>query len=186
MQALEIAPIVRRCLAGEEQAREELVLAAQGRVYYHCKKMLGSEQDALDAAQEVLIAMLTRLDSLRQPEAFWGWLSTMTANHCRNVLARGRREAQIPQDEEGNSLLDAFETLDEQTVPDKALDNDETRRMIVELVEALPAPQRQCVLLFYYQEMSVKDIAAALETSEGTVKSRLNYARRAIKQGVEK
>ena len=186
MQALEIAPIVRRCLAGEEQAREELVLAAQGRVYYHCKKMLGNEQDALDAAQEVLIAMLTRLDSLRQPEAFWGWLSTMTANHCRNVLARGRREAQIPQDEEGNSLLDAFETLDEQTVPDKALDNDETRRMIVELVEALPAPQRQCVLLFYYQEMSVKDIAAALETSEGTVKSRLNYARRAIKQGVEK
>ena len=76
-----------------------------------------NEDDALDATQEVLISMLTRLNSLQDPEAFWGWLSAMTANHCRNVLTRGRREAQIPEDDEGNSLLDAFESLDEQSVP---------------------------------------------------------------------
>ena len=180
-----MSPVIRRCLSGDQQAQEELVLAAQNRVYYHCRKMLKHEEDALDATQEVLISMLTRLDRLQDPEAFWGWLSAMTANHCRNVLTRGRREAQIPEDDEGNSLLDAFESLDEQTVPDKALDNDETRRMIVELVDQLPPPQRQCVLMFYYEEMSVKDIAAALETSEGTVKSRLNYARKAIKSGVD-
>ena len=180
-----MTPVIRRCLSGDQQAQEELVLAAQNRVYYHCKKMLKHQEDALDATQEVLISMLTRLNSLQDPEAFWGWLSAMTANHCRNVLTRGRREAQIPEDDEGNSLLDAFESLDEQTVPDKALDNDETRRMIVELVDQLPPPQRQCVLMFYYEEMSVKDIAAALETSEGTVKSRLNYARKAIKSGVD-
>ena len=180
-----MSPVIRRCLSGDQQAQEELVLAAQNLVYYHCRKMLKHEEDALDATQEILISMLTRLDRLQDPEAFWGWLSAMTANHCRNVLTRGRREAQIPEDNEGNSLLDAFESLDEQTVPDKALDNDETRRMIVELVDQLPPPQRQCVLMFYYEEMSVKDIAAALETSEGTVKSRLNYARKAIKSGVD-
>lgn len=180
-----MSPVIRRCLSGDQQAQEELVLAAQNRVYYHCRKMLKHEEDALDATQEILISMLTRLDRLQDPEAFWGWLSAMTANHCRNVLTRGRREAQIPEDDEGNNLLDAFESLDEQTVPDKALDNDETRRMIVELVDQLPPPQRQCVLMFYYEEMSVKDIAAALETSEGTVKSRLNYARKAIKSGVD-
>lgn len=180
-----MSPVIRRCLSGDQQAQEELVLAAQNRVYYHCRKMLKHEEDALDATQEILISMLTRLDRLQDPEAFWGWLSAMTANHCRNVLTRGRREAQIPEDDEGNSLLDAFESLDEQTVPDKALDNDETRRMIVELVDQLPPPQRQCVLMLYYEEMSVKDIAAALETSEGTVKSRLNYARKAIKSGVD-
>ena len=180
-----MSPVIRRCLSGDQQAQEELVLAAQNRVYYHCRKMLKHEEDALDATQEILISMLTRLDRLQDPEAFWGWLSAMTANHCRNVLTRGRREAQIPEDDEGNSLLDAFESLDEQAVPDKALHNDETRRTIVELVDQLPPPQRQCVLMFYYEEMSVKDIAAALETSEGTVKSRLNYARKAIKSGVD-
>ena len=180
-----MTPVIRRCLSGEQQAQEELVLAAQNRVYYHCKKMLKHEEDALEATQEILISMLTRLDRLQDPEAFWGWLSAMTANHCRNVLTRGHREAQIPEDDEGNSLLDAFENLDEQSVPDKALDNDETRRMIVDLVDQLPPPQRQCVLMFYYEEMSVRDIAAALETSEGTIKSRLNYARKAIKAGVD-
>ena len=185
MEMPSMAPVIRRCLSGDAGAQEELVLAAQNRVYYHCKKMLKHEEDALDATQEILISMLTKLDRLQDPEAFWGWLSAMTANHCRNVLTRGRREAQIPEDDEGNSLLDAFESLDEQTVPDKALDNDETRRMIVELVDQLPPPQRQCVLMFYYEEMSVKDIAAALETSEGTIKSRLNYARKAIKEGVD-
>ena len=129
--------------------------------------------------------MLTKLDGLQNPDAFWGWLSAMTANYCRNVLTRGRHEVQIPEDDEGHSLLDTFENLDDQTVPDKALDNDETRRMVVDLVDQLPPSQRQCVLMFYYEEMSVKDIAAALETSEGTIKSRLNYARKAIKAGVE-
>ena len=180
-----MTPVIRRCLSGDQQAQEELVLAAQNRVYYHCKKMLKHQEDALDDTQEVLISMLTRLNSLQDPEAFWGGLSAMTANHCRNVLTRGRRESQIPEDDEGNSLLDAFESLDEQSVPDKALDNDETRNMIVGLVDQLPDAQRQCVLMFYYEEMSVKDIASALETSEGTVKSRLNYARKAIKAGVD-
>lgn len=180
-----MAAVIRRCLAGDPQAQEELVLAAQNRVYYHCKKMLKHEEDALDATQEVLISMLTKLDKLQDPEAFWGWLSAMAANHCRNVLTRGRREAQIPEDDEGNSLLDAFEDLDEQTVPDKALDNDETRRIIVDLVDQLPDTQRQCVLMYYYEEMGVKDIANALGVSEGTVKSRLNYARKAIKAGVD-
>lgn len=186
MGTVNIAPIVRRCLAGDAQAQEELVLAAQNRVYYHCKKMLRHDEDALDATQEVLISMLTKLGSLQQPEAFWGWLSAMTANCCRNVLTRGRKEDQFPEDEEGNSLQDSLENLDEQRVPDKALDNEETRRMIVDLVDHLPDAQRQCVLMFYYEEMSVKDIAAALETSEGTIKSRLNYARKAIKEGVDR
>ncbi|MBE5708498.1 MAG: sigma-70 family RNA polymerase sigma factor, partial [Oscillibacter sp.] len=180
-----MTPVIRRCLAGDQQAQEALVLAAQNRVFYHCKKMLKHEEDALDATQEVLISMLTKLDKLQDPEAFWGWLSSMTANHCRNILNRGRREAQIPEDDEGNSLLDAFEDPDEQAVPDKALDNDETRRMIVALVDQLPNAQRQCVLMYYYEEMGVKDIANALETSEGTIKSRLNYARKAIKAGVD-
>ena len=72
----------------------------------------------------------------------------MTANQCRNALARGSREVQFPVDDEGNSLLDAYETLDEQAVPDKALDSAESRRMIVELVDALPEAQRQCILMY--------------------------------------
>ena len=186
MEKTEVIALIPRCLAGDPEAQEALVLAVQDRVFYHCKKMLRNEDDALDATQEILISMLTKLDTLKEPAAFWGWLSAMTANYCRNALRRAGREMQIPEDEEGNSLLDTFETLDEQAIPDKALDTDESRRMIMELIDALPEAQRLCVLMYYYDEMSVRDIAAALETSEGTVKSRLNYARKAIKAGVDR
>ena len=57
--------------------------------------------------------------------------------------------------------------------------------MILDLVDALPPEQRMCVLFYYYDEMSVREIAQAMDTSEGTVKSRLNYARKSIKAGVE-
>lgn len=186
MDRADVSELVPKCLKGDPQSQEELVLAVQNQVYYQCKKMLKNEEDALDATQEILISMLTGLDSLREPKAFWGWLNQMTANRCKNLLSRGHREAQIPEDEEGNSLLDTYENLDEQTVPDKALDNEETRRMVMDLVDALPDAQRMCVLMYYYDEMSVRDIASVLETSEGTVKSRLNYARKAIKDGVDR
>lgn len=186
MEQNTLTELVRRCQQGDRQAQEKLILATQDHIYYHCRKMLRHEEDALDATQEILISMLQGVDKLREPAAFWGWLNRMIANRCKNLLTRGPKESQIPEDEEGNSLLDTLETLDEQAVPDKALDNEETRRMIVELVDALPEVQRLCVLMYYYDEMSVKDIAAALETSEGTIKSRLNYARKAIKEGVQR
>ena len=72
MEKANIIPVIQRCLAGDPQAQEELVAAAQNRVYYHCKKMLRNEEDALDASQEILISMYTKLHTLQDPGAFWG------------------------------------------------------------------------------------------------------------------
>ena len=158
MEKSELSALIGRCQRGDRQAQETLILETQNRIYFHCRKMLKNEEDALDATQEILISMLEGIHNLQEAAAFWGWLNQMTANRCKNLLTRGFRENQIPEDEEGNSLLDAYENLDEQTVPDKALDNEETRRMVMELVDALPEAQRLCVLMYYYDEMSVKDI----------------------------
>jgi len=182
----QLLTLIEKSRAGDRRAQETLVREAQDRVYYHCKKMLKNEDDALDATQDVLIAMLTGLDKLREPAAFWGWLNGITANRCKHLLTQGIKEWQIPEDEEGNSLLDSMETLDDQVVPDKAVDNAETQRLMTEIIDSLPPEQRMSVLLYYYDEMSVREIAAAMEVSEGTVKSRLNYARKSIKEGVDK
>lgn len=186
MEPAELTYLIGQARQGEAEAQEKLVLETQNRVYYHCKKFLKNEEDALDATQDVLIAMLTHLDQLKDPAAFWAWLNHITANRCKRMLTRELRDLPLPEDEEGHSLLDSIETQDDQTIPDKALDNAETQRLVLALIDALPAPQRMTVTFFYYDEMSVKDIAAAMEVSEGTVKSRLNYARKAIKEGAEK
>ena len=185
MEQEKLKELIQKSIQGDRAAQEALVLAVQNKVYYHCKKMLKKEEDAQDATQDVLIAMLTGLDKLREPAAFWGWVNGITANRCRHLLSAPHKEWQIPEDEEGGSLLDSVENLDETLVPETALDNEETRRMILDLVDDLPPEQRMCVLFYYYDEMSVKDIAQAMGTSEGTVKSRLNYARKSIKAGVE-
>ena len=185
MEQEKLLELIRRSREQDPDAQEELVRAAQNRVYYHCKKMLKHEEDARDAAQDVLLTMITNLDKLKEPAAFWGWVNGITANRCKHLLTTPHKEWQIPEAEEGNSMLEHVENLDETLVPDKALDNEETRRMILGLVDDLPPEQRMSVLFYYYDEMTVKQIAEAMDTSEGTVKSRLNYARKSIKAGVE-
>lgn len=186
MEQPELISLIERCRAGDPDAQEKLVRETQNKVYYHCRKFLKNEEDAQDAAQDVLIAMITSLDKLREPAAFWGWVNSITARRCKFLLTRGTKEWQIPEDEEGNSMLYSIETLDEQTVPDKAVDNAETQRLMMDIIDGLPPEQRMTVTFFYYDEMSVKAIAETMQVSEGTVKSRLNYARKSIKEEVEK
>ena len=134
--------------------------------------------------QEVLLLLYTKLDTLKEPAAFWGWLGRLTANRCKNALTRTHADLPILEDEEGNSVLDAIESGDRTAVPEEAFDNAETARMIGGIVDALPEAQRDCVLLYYYDEMSVKEIAGVTGVAENTVKSRLNYARKTIKENV--
>ncbi len=185
MEQEKLAKLIEKCRQGDSSAQESLIMLTQDRVYYHCLKMMKNEQDAQDAAQDVLITMITSLNKLRDPAAFWGWVNGITANRCKHLLTSPHKEWQIPEDEDGDSMLDSMENIDDSIVPDKALDNEETRRMIVGLVDELPPEQRMSVLFYYYDEMSVRDIAQAMGVSEGTVKSRLNYARKSIKNGVE-
>ena len=163
MDQEKLKDLIQKSIQGDRKAQETLVLAVQNKVYYHCKKMLKKEEAAQDAAQDVLIVMLTSLNKLKEPAAFWGWVNGITANRCRHLLSAPHKEWQIPEDEEGGSLLDGVENLDETLVPEKALDNEETRRMILDLVDALPPEQRMCVLFYYYDEMSVREIAQVVE-----------------------
>lgn len=80
--------------------------------------------------------------------------------------------------------FDAEDTREEFR-PDRKVDYDETKRLVKEIIDKLPADQKMSVVMFYYEQMSVKEIAAALECSENTIKSRLNYGRKTIKEEVE-
>jgi RNA polymerase sigma factor (sigma-70 family) len=184
MEKAELIDIIQKSKDGDMEAMEKLLLHAHTSVSYQCRKMLKNEQDAEDMTQEILVTVYQKLDSLKEPAAFNPWLKKITATRCINVLTRTHVELQFAEDEEGNSILNTIEEMDEKKIPDKWLDNKETTRMIEEIVNGLPDVQRLCTLMFYYSEMSVKEIAYVLKVSENTIKSRLNYARKAIKERV--
>ncbi len=179
-----LAADVRLAQGGDPNAMNRILTAVQDMVYYNCLRMLKNEQQAQDAAQDILITVYTRLSSLADPQAYLLWVKRITANECKNRLSKVNREFLMNATEDGSDPFAIFEDIDEQRIPDKALDNEETRRMINELVDRLPDEQRVCVMLYYYDEMKTREIAEALNVSEGTIKSRLNYARKSIKEGV--
>ncbi len=180
----DITVLIQKSQSGDRSAMEELLRAAYKPVSYQCRRFLKTGADAEDMTQEILLLLYTRLDTLKEPAAFWGWLGRLTANRCRNALTRTHADLPILEDEEGNSVLEAVESNDKQSVPEEAFDNAETARMIGGIVDALPDAQRDCILLYYYDEMSVKEIAGVTGATENTVKSRLNYARKTIKENV--
>ena len=176
--------LINRAKSGDLQAMEELLEAAHTSVSYQCRKMMPRLEDAEDLTQEVLLAVYQKIDMLKEPKAFWSWLNRITATHCMNALSRNHVDLQFAEDEDGHSVVDDLEVLDEHLIPDKALDNAETARMIDEIVSDLPETQRMSTLLYYYNEMSVREIAQIMNVPENTVKSRLNLARKAIKDKV--
>ena len=180
-----IAMDVKLAQGGDRAAMDRIITDVQDSVYYTCLSILHNRDAAQDATQDVLYTVFVKLNTLRDPGAYIGWVNRITANVCKLRLSKSGREVFLQSDEDGNDPFAFFEQVDESAVPDKAIDNAETQRMIVELVNRLPDEQRMCVLLFYYDQMKTREIADALNVSEGTVKSRLNYARKSIKEGVK-
>ncbi len=155
-------------------------------VYYTCLRILRSEDAAQDVTQTVLLSVFTKLNTLKNAGAYISWVNRITANACKDRLSKRNRELFLDTNENGHDPFAAFEGVDEQNIPDKVFDDAETRRLIVELVNKLSDEQRMCVMLYYYDEMKTREIADALDVSEGTVKSRLNYARKTLKEGIER
>lgn len=170
--------------AGDAEALSLIYEKMYKRVYYLALRMTGSPEDAEDAAQETFIAAFDSIGNLEKPEAFESWLFQICSNRCRNTLRKNSRTVALEEDEEGNTILDDMADPNESIIPETALQDAEQRRLIMETVQALPQNQKECVLMFYFSGIGVKEIAAELGCSEGTVKSRLNYARAKIKESI--
>ncbi len=183
MERTQIAALVQKARAGDKAAMSSLLETAYGSVIFQCRKIMQHPEDAEDMAQEVVLTIYQNLGKLQDPEKFLGWSNRIAAHMCLNQKQRHPKDLQFLEDENGRSFLDTIEDADQQHVPDAVLDNEETKKMVVDLIDALPEAQRTAVYLYYYSEMSVREIAALTGVSENTVKSRLNYGRKALKDG---
>lgn len=184
MEKENLIPLVEQAQAGDKQAMTDLLCHAHTAVSYQCRKIMEHPEDAEDMVQETLIKIYQNLNRLKEPGKFNSWANRIAAHLCINQRKRNPKDLQFLEDEEGRSVLDLMEDTDQQTVPESVVDNAETQKMLTDLIDALPDPQRVVTYLFYFDEMSVKEIAQLMEVSESTIKSRLNYARKAIKTGV--
>lgn len=173
---------VRQKKAG---ADGELYDAFYEDIYHYILEYVGKDVElAADLTQDTFMEILQTIDKLREPAAFVTW-SKQIATHKCTAYFRKRREILLDEAEDGYSVFDTVEEDRAEFIPDAALDQEEFRGTIHAMLDELPAEQRSALLLRYFNEISVKEIAHIQGVSEGTVKSRLNYARKALKQAVE-
>lgn len=180
---MEIKELAQKAKENDSRAWTELFTKTKDMVYFTALKICGNKENAEDIVQETYIKAMQNISSLSAPEAFVTWLRTIAVNTTRNHLAK-HNPTVFGSDESDELLINAPET-EENFLPEAYASKRETARIIMRIIDSLPEKQRVTVMLYYYNEMSVADIAKMMDVSENTVKSRLNYARTEIKTQVE-
>lgn len=175
-----IKELVLSAKNGNKKAFDKLYELTSNDVWFTCVSLLKDEENAKDIMQETYITAFLKLDTLKDEEKFCGWLTAIATNKSKNKL-KGKVEYQIDDE-----VLIAETETDELMLPEEYINKAEKRKVLLQIIEdTLSFNQYQVVLMFYFNELSIAEIAQALEISEGTVKSRLNSSRAKMKTAIE-
>ena len=175
-----IKELVLSAKNGNKKAFDKLYKLTSNDVWFTCVSLLKDEENAKDIMQETYITAFLKLDTLNDEQKFCGWIISIAVNKCKNKL-KGKVEYQIDDE----VLITEAET-DELMLPEEYITKTEKRKVLLQIMEdTLSFNQYQTVLMFYFDEMSISEIAQGLEISEGTVKSRLNSSRAKMKTAIE-
>ena len=178
------ANLVRRGAAGDQAALTVLYEKTHSGVWYCIKALIKDEDTALDVLQDSYLKAFGSLDQLQEPARFDAWICQIAHNRALDVLRQKRliSFSELETDED-SPLYEAEDTRAEH-LPEVVVEQKETTRLLNEILDALPEEQRVVISLFYYDQLSVAEIAEELNVSENTVKSRLNYGRKKVETGV--
>ena len=153
-------------------------------VYYVCYKITENEKDAEDVAQETLIKAIDKIDTLKNPEGLSAWLKTIANNLSINYLKKNRKFDIVDNSEDMGEEVFEENRVSKKTPEDIVADKEVTD-ILTNMINKLPREQRITIFMFYYEELSVKEIAEIMDCSEATVRSRINYARKALRKQVD-
>ena len=179
---------VRKCLAGDQFAFNYLYETTYRDKYYIAMKYLDSQADIDEVLQESYAKAYQKLSTLDDPEKFGSWLGMIVANTAKNVLAKNKPLlfSQLDnEDDDGSNIVFDVPDTDISRQPELSYTDEERTRIIRDMIGSLNDEQRMCIMMFYIEGLSIREIAESLDINENTVKSRLNYGRKNIKSKAE-
>jgi len=175
--------LVRRCVAGDAAAWEEIVQRYHRRIYNICYRFAGSGDDAEDLTQEVFIKMYRTLQSYDlERGAFMTWVTTITRNLLVDHFRKSKQDRMTDSIDSAPSEHEDAMPLSEQIqdtalTPDARAQSREVKETVHKALQKLSPDLREAVILRDLQDMDYKEIAVVLKVPEGTVKSRINRGR---------
>ncbi|MCQ2527576.1 MAG: sigma-70 family RNA polymerase sigma factor [Saccharofermentans sp.] len=177
-----VCELVEQARNGSESAFNELYNNSYKMVYLTCMSHLRNPDDAMDATQDTFMAVYKNLASLKDPNAFYGWVKTIAVNTSLHKVRAIKNDISFDDALESESI----EEVDEFTqLPDSYVFDQAKRDILTSiLMKSLSEVQFQTVVLFYYDQLQITDIAKLMNCPEGTVKTRLKNSKAKIKEGI--
>lgn len=174
---------VEKAKQGDQQAKEVLYTETCQHMFFLAKSIVKSDEEAMDIIHDSYICVFQKLDNIKNLSGFKSYLRTTVVNRCKNYLSKKKPLYLSDMTEDGEDF--ELEDIDGE-IPDELLENKDVIECVRRVVESLPEEQRMCVILRYYDEMSLQEIADTLEISLGTVKSRLSRASKKMRDEIER
>ncbi len=172
--------LIDKAINKESAAEDQLYYMTYNNVYWEIKSMVKNEDVIHDLTQDTYIKAYNNLFQLKEAAAFRGWIKRIAHNLTIDYLRKTKpRIFSDMVSSESDEMIDfADERLDH--MPEEVMDQQETKRLIDEILNSLPDEQRLAVSMHYYQQKSIREISEELGISENTIKSRLFHGRNKI------
>jgi RNA polymerase sigma-70 factor (ECF subfamily) len=167
------AELIERCLRGEANAWEQIVVRFRRRVFHIAYKFTGKHDEAEDLTQEIFLKVFRGLEKFHRDADFGTWLSSVARNYCIDHYRASKREREVLVED-----LLAFELAPASSGnPYRQLEDSDRRSLVRRGLDLLPDKLREAVVLRDLQGLSYQEMAERLALPEGTVKSRINRGR---------
>lgn len=153
-------------------------------VYFIAFQYVNNEEMALDITQDVFIKIFSNLSSLDRPKSYMSWAKTITINTALNTLKKKKPETFSSLSNDGENFEEQLIDYNTEDIS-KELELKDSENIMLNMINALPDKQRIAMLLFYIDGKKIAEIAHITQSSEGTVKSRLNTARKNLAELLE-
>lgn len=176
MQDMELLPLIEQ----DEEAFNEIYRRYYKLVYFIAYEMCQNDADAKDVLQETFIKVRSAAKNVRDENKFKFWLNAVTISKCKDLFKKNRykttqeNHAQNMQAEERRYML-----------PEKQMHFETDKELLHHFIARLPQNQREVLVLKYFSHLSLQEIAEMMHISEGTVKSRLHYAKDSLRGMIE-
>ncbi|MCX8130142.1 MAG: sigma-70 family RNA polymerase sigma factor [Clostridia bacterium] len=176
--------LLEKAKNGDLKAFELLIEGYQKKVYNIALRMIGNHDDANELAQEVFIRILKSIKNFKEESTFSTWVYRITTNICLDELRKRKNRKTVSIDEE-MKLEDgevARQIEDIKPLPDIIAERNELKKIVTEAIQLLSEEHKLVIVMRDIQGFSYEEIAKVTKIPEGTVKSRINRARLALKE----
>lgn len=172
MQELSDSELVKKYIAGEEPALNELIQRYFRQIFLFAKTYVKEDREAEDVTQEVFVKLWKNIKKYDPEKKFKTWLFQITKNTCIDVL-RKRKDLLPAGNIEEEQMLDSLASIaDKNPLPEEIFDSEQFTKNLEEILKTLPNSQRQAITLHLQQDMTFQEIAEILNEPLNTVKSR--------------